>query len=58
MSARFHPACIGKSIKEAKKLENFSCETCAAENEKKVESPHESTGQSEEKVSCPMIPHA
>ncbi|KAM0924612.1 hypothetical protein ACQ4PT_004586 [Festuca glaucescens] len=46
----FHPACIGKTIKEAKKLENFSCESCAAENEKKVESPHESTGQSDEKV--------
>ncbi|KAM0872697.1 hypothetical protein ACQ4PT_038562 [Festuca glaucescens] len=45
----FHPACIGKTIKEAKKLENFSCESCAAENEKKVESPHESTGQSDEK---------
>ncbi|KAM3278961.1 hypothetical protein ACQJBY_046327 [Aegilops geniculata] len=49
----FHPACIGKTIKEAKKLENFTCEGCVAENGNgngaKNENSHESTGESDEK---------
>jgi hypothetical protein len=50
-SFRFHPACIGMTIKEAKKLEHFFCQTCTAENGKMVENSHEATAQSEEKVS-------
>ena len=56
---RFHPACIGKTIKEAKKLENFTCEGCVAENGNgngvKNENSHESTGESDEKVSNLML---
>jgi protein-arginine kinase activator protein McsA len=40
------------TIKEAKKLEHFFCQTCTAENGKMVENSHEATAQSEEKVSC------
>lgn len=50
--SRFHPACIGMTIKEAKKREHFFCQTCTAENGKMVENSHEATAQSEEKVSC------
>jgi len=45
----FHPACIGMTIKEAKKLEHFFCQTCTAENGKMAENSHEATAQSEEK---------
>ena len=48
--SRFHPACIGMTIKEAKKLEHFFCQTCTAENGKMAENSHEATAQSEEKV--------
>ncbi|CAD6220829.1 unnamed protein product [Miscanthus lutarioriparius] len=46
----FHPVCIGMTIKEAKKLEHFFCQTCTAENGKMVENSHEATAQSEEKL--------
>ncbi|CAN6203233.1 unnamed protein product [Urochloa humidicola] len=45
----FHPACIGMTIKEAKKREHFFCQTCTAENGKMAENSHEATAQSEEK---------
>jgi len=38
------------TIKEAKKLEHFFCQTCTAENGKMAENSHEATAQSEEKV--------
>lgn len=37
----FHPACIGKTIKEAKKLEHFSCESCAAEKRRRLKESSE-----------------
>uniref|UniRef100_J3LTS2 BAH domain-containing protein n=1 Tax=Oryza brachyantha TaxID=4533 RepID=J3LTS2_ORYBR len=45
----FHPSCVGMTDQEAKKLENFYCESCIAENEKKVHKPNGATTQSEEK---------
>jgi protein-arginine kinase activator protein McsA len=40
------------TIKEAKKLEHFFCQTCTAENGKMAENSHEATAQSEEKVNA------
>uniref|UniRef100_A0A0E0Q507 BAH domain-containing protein n=2 Tax=Oryza TaxID=4527 RepID=A0A0E0Q507_ORYRU len=48
--AVFHPSCIGMTIKDAKKLEHFFCQSCTAENGKMAENSHEATAQSEEKV--------
>ncbi|EMS47351.1 hypothetical protein TRIUR3_19031 [Triticum urartu] len=46
---RFHPSCIGMTIKEAKKREHFFCQSCTAENGKTTENFHEATAESEEK---------
>ncbi|KAG8083736.1 hypothetical protein GUJ93_ZPchr0016g2631 [Zizania palustris] len=45
----FHPSCIGMTIKNAKKLEHFFCQSCTAENGKMDENFHEATVQSEDK---------
>jgi hypothetical protein len=38
------------TIKEAKRLDHFFCQSCTAENGKMTENSHEATAQSEEKV--------
>jgi hypothetical protein len=38
------------TIKEAKRLDHFFCQSCTAENGKMAENSHEATAQSEEKV--------
>lgn len=35
---RFHPACMGMTIEEAKKLDHFLCSDCVAEVDPKKES--------------------
>jgi hypothetical protein len=43
------------TIKEAKRLEHFFCQSCTAENGKMAENSHETTAESEEKVDCDML---
>jgi protein-arginine kinase activator protein McsA len=43
------------TIKDAKKLEHFFCQSCTAENGKMAENSHEATAQSEEKVKYDML---
>lgn len=32
---RYHPACVGMTIEEAKKLDHFVCSECASEDDAK-----------------------
>ncbi|KAJ6766034.1 CHROMATIN REMODELING PROTEIN SHL [Salix purpurea] len=46
----FHPACIEMSAEEANRLGHFFCEKCSSQGQKKVQSSHRGTRQSEAKV--------
>uniref|UniRef100_A0A0D9WWD2 BAH domain-containing protein n=1 Tax=Leersia perrieri TaxID=77586 RepID=A0A0D9WWD2_9ORYZ len=41
----FHPSCVNLTLKEAKKLDHFYCESCVAENEKKLQKCNVGTSQ-------------
>lgn len=34
-ACRFHPSCMGMTIEEAKKLENFLCSDCSSDDDAK-----------------------
>ncbi|KAG8061400.1 hypothetical protein GUJ93_ZPchr0003g18639 [Zizania palustris] len=46
----FHPSCVRMTIKEAKKLQHFFCESCVSEDGIKLQKSNGATGESEKAV--------
>lgn len=45
----FHPACINMTVEEAKRLDNFFCENCSSESQKKLQNSHTATRHTDSK---------
>ena len=50
---RFHPACINMTAEEAKRLDNFFCENCSSEGQKKLQNSHTASRHLDAKVFSP-----
>lgn len=52
--ARYHPACVGMTIEEAKRLDHFACSECSDDDTKRANNGFSASPEADMKVIIPV----
>lgn len=53
--SRYHPACVGMTIEDAKKLDHFVCSECSSDDTKRPHNGFSSSPEADGKVRCSYL---